>query len=429
MKPVNIFWYLYGVVAMALVLTLASLFFTIDYIEYQNDQEDFAYDLLEVLDFAKQPCQSTQLDSPCVQQYLMESGFEVSPDFYTVNAERLELWSTDSKTLQVYSYEHGFQAQLADQPSWWIRDDEEHLTEAFEDNDPLDMLYTAAVITSMLLVGIALFLYWPVRRLKHWLTQLQHATDALAQEDYSVRLSPLNITPLSELAQRFNRMAALIENNLEEKQLLSNAMAHELRTPLSRARLALALLQKQLPDDNTKALVNDLSRYIDELENVTDNSLQLVKLQNTAPQLTAIELHHWLEQKLALRQGQTSHIQWHSELPPITIKSDERLLTLIIDNLLNNAEQYATSQVSVRIHQEHQQTILEIQDDGPGIPEEQQPQALLPFSRLDHSRDRRSGGIGLGLALVNTACQRLNIQLEMNNCKTGLCVVLTFREV
>ncbi|MFC3150721.1 ATP-binding protein [Litoribrevibacter euphylliae] len=102
------------------------------------------------------------------------------------------------------------------------------------------------------------------------------------------------------------------------------------------------------------------------------------------------------------------------------------MLTLIIDNLLNNAEQYATSQVSVRVHQKLQQTILEIQDDGPGIPEEQQPQALLPFSRLDHSRDRRSGGIGLGLALVNTACQRLNIQLEMINTSNGLCVTLRF---
>ncbi|GAA3930726.1 ATP-binding protein [Litoribacillus peritrichatus] len=427
MKPVNVYWYLYGVVAFALLLTLASLFLTINYIERQNDQEDFAYDLMELLKFARQECQHTQLNHECTEQFLLESGFEVSPSFYPYDAEQLEHWPTENTTLIVYSYEGGFQAQLANQPGWWIRDDEEHLSEAAENNDPLDMFITAALIASLLLLTIALFLYWPVRKLKQWLNQLQQATDALAQEDYSVRLSALNITPFSELAERFNRMATMIENSLKERRLLSGAMAHELRTPLSRARLALALLQKQVTDNNPQELINDLSRYIDELENVTDNSLQLVKLQNTEPQLTKIELGHWLEQKITLRRGQTTSIQWLSELAEITIHSDERLLTLIVDNLLNNAEQYATNQVTIRLVHDTKSVHLEIQDDGPGIPSALKEQALLPFSRLDDSRDRRSGGIGLGLALVNTACQRLGIKLEMNNDETGLCVRLTLQ--
>ena len=221
----------------------------------------------------------------------------------------------------------------------------------------------------------------------------------------------------------------MIENNLEERRLLSSAMAHELRPPLSRARLALALLQKQAQDHNLQELISDLSRYIDELENVTDNSLQLVKLQNTEPQLTSIKLHHWLEQKLTLRRGQTTNIQWLSELSEATVLSDERLLTLIVDNLLSNAEQYATSQVTVRLINDAENIHLEIKDDGPGIPSALKDQALLPFSRLDDSRDRRSGGIGLGLALVNTACQRLGIALEMDNDETGLCVRLKLKSL
>jgi signal transduction histidine kinase len=426
MKPVSIFSYLYGVLAVALLLTVSALFFTIEHIESQSDWEGFARDIHEVMLVAQIECQSTDLTEPCVQNELQQQGFELTRTFYAHDANPVEQWQTERLTLDIFSYRHGYQAQLDEQPGWWVRDSEEHVQELALDNQDavFDILLTAVLITLTLLAAIALFLSWPLLRLLRWLKQLEQATDALAKEDYSVTLPALNISPFFQLSQRFNRMTGLIRSNLDEKRLLANAMAHEMRTPLSRARLALALLQRQPHDDNGKALLDDMDRYMDELENVTQNSLQLVRLQHSETHPTAIDLDAWLRQKLTIVQGRESTLEWHAELTPITLETDERFLTLIIDNLISNAERYSQRVVQVRLFTQGKAVHIEIQDDGPGIPEGFQEQALQPYSRLDSSRDRRSGGIGLGLALVNTACQRLGIELRMRNTQPGLCVGL-----
>ncbi len=426
MKPVSIFSYLYGVLAVALLLTVSALFFTIEHIESQSDWEGFARDIHEVMLVAQIECQSTDLTEPCVQNELQQQGFELTRTFYAHDTNPVEQWQTERLTLDIFSYRHGYQAQLDEQPGWWVRDSEEHVQELALDNQDavFDILLTAVLITLTLLAAIALFLSWPLLRLLRWLKQLEQATDALAKEDYSVTLPALNISPFFQLSQRFNRMTGLIRSNLDEKRLLANAMAHEMRTPLSRARLALALLQRQPHDDNGKALLDDMDRYMDELENVTQNSLQLVRLQHSETHPTAIDLDAWLRQKLTIVQGRESTLEWRADLTPITLETDERFLTLIIDNLISNAERYSQRVVQVRLFTQGESVHIEIQDDGPGIPEDFQEQALQPYSRLDSSRDRRSGGIGLGLALVNTACQRLGIELSMRNTQPGLCVGL-----
>ncbi|MBR9871662.1 MAG: hypothetical protein GYB26_11020 [Gammaproteobacteria bacterium] len=436
MKPVSFFWYLYGVVALALVLTVAVLFFTINYLENQSDWQDFARDVERSVRVAEAQCRSQQLSNPCVQSVVNDHGFDViaylqsdaragaSANAGSVIGE----WQGDDLTISVYRYFDGFQASLRNQAqAYWVRDSEQHLQEAETDGFPLEVLATALLVTLLLLLSIGVFLLWPVKRLLGWISQLREATDALALGDYSVRIPTIAVHPFYQLANRFNRMIGLIQTNLEEKRLLANAMAHEMRTPLSRVRLALALLQRYQPqDDSHAALLQDLDRYIDELENVTSNSLQLVRLQNSEINCQRLDLKAWVEQKLRLRRGRTSSLSWEFELQPAEITTDEHFLHLIIDNLLNNAEQYARSRVAVTLGVHNGRLQLSISDDGPGIAEELRQQALQPFSRLDPSRDRRSGGIGLGLALVNTGCQRLNVHLSMASAQPGLRVVLIF---
>lgn len=436
MKPVSFFWYLYGVVALALVLTVAVLFFTLNYLENQSDWQDFARDVEQSIRVAEAQCRSQQLSDACVQRVVNDHGFDIAvaqqPEVRAgapaTAGSVMGAWQGYNLTISVYRYSYGFQASLSNQArAYWVRDSEQHLQEAESDGDPLEVLATALLVTLLLLLSIGLFLLWPVKRLLSWISQLREATDALAWGDYSVRIPTIAVHPFYQLAKRFNRMIGLIQTNLEEKRLLANAMAHEMRTPLSRARLALALLQRYQPqDDSHAALLQDLDRYMDELENVTSNSLQLVWLQNSEVHRQRLDLKAWMEQKLRLRQGRTSSLSWEFELQPAEITTDEHFLHLIIDNLLNNAEQYASSRVVVTLETQNERLQLSISDDGPGIAEELRQQALQPFSRLDPSRDRRSGGIGLGLALVNTGCQRLNVHLSMASAQPGLRVVLIF---
>lgn len=433
MRAVSFFWYLYGVIALALIMTISSVFFVIQQVEQRQDVQDFARDIRDVYWQAYYQCGEPGDQPDCYRQQFRDAGFDLSREFSGPPHDALEVQQTPPFTLEIFRYQLGYQARHSDLPGWWLRDGAAHLQQTAQDDDQSYLMLVALLLTLALLLGIGLFLYWPVRRLMRWLDQLEQATDALAREDYDIRLAAIRVRPFQQLTQGFNRMVVQIRQNLEEKRLLANAMAHEMRTPLSRARLALALLQRQ-PDqaDDSQALLQDLDRYLDELENVTNNSLQLVRLQHSDLQLQPLALDRLLLQKVRLRQSSSSPLNWRTELAPqpatasTIITTDERFLTLIIDNLLNNAEHYARQQVSVCL-QHHQGALqLIISDDGPGIPAAQQQQALQAYSRLDNSRDRRSGGIGLGLALVNTACQRLNIHLSMADNLPGLRVTLTW---
>ncbi|MCH2039196.1 MAG: ATP-binding protein [Saccharospirillaceae bacterium] len=426
MKPVSFFWYLYGAVAVALALTISTLFLAIDTIESQDDWEDFARDAQQLLLMARVECGTEDFRNHCVTELIADHGFEISQHSNSDNDhdEFVDSWSHLNEDIQVFRLAAGFQAQVTNQPNLWLRDSPAHLAEAARDNSPYIVFATAMGITSLLLISIALFLYWPIKRLIRWLKQLEHSADSLAREDYSVHLPALHVSPFFQLTERFNRMIGVVRNNLEEKRLLANAMAHELRTPLSRARLALGLLQRQPDDAFRQTLLSDLDRYLDELEKVTDNSLQLVRLQNSEPNLSELSLDNWIKQKVFSRQGQTSHIDWQMTLMPCSVAVDERFFTLIIDNILSNAERYCQQCIRITITTREKYAELIVADDGPGIADELIEQALQPYRRLDDSRDRRSGGIGLGLALVNSGCARLNIGLSLRNQQPGLSVRL-----
>lgn len=430
MRAVSFFWYLYGVIALALIITISSVFVVIQQVEQRQDVQDFARDIRDVYWQAYYQCGEPGDQPGCYRQQFRDAGFDLSREFAGTPQDALEIQQTPPFTLEIFRYQLGYQARHSDLPGWWLRDGPAHLQQTEQDDDQHHMMLAALLLTLALLLGIGLFLYWPVRRLIRWLDQLEQATDALARENYDIRLAAIRVQPFQQLTQGFNRMVTQIRQNLDERRLLAHAMAHEMRTPLSRARLALALLQRQ-PDQagTSQALLLDLDRYLDELENVTNNSLQLVRLQHSDLQLQPLALDRFLQHKVQLRQSSSSPLNWRTELTlqtaTTTVTTDERFLTLIIDNLLNNAEHYARQQVTVCL-QHHQGALqLIISDDGPGIPAAQQQRARQAYSRLDHSRDRRSGGIGLGLALVDTACQRLNIRLTMADNSPGLKVTLT----
>ena len=172
MKPVSFFWYLYGTVALALVLTITALFFTINYVEGENDWQDFARDIQQTLLMAQVECETQNLENDCVASLVYDHGFDIESEFYNQDAELIDDWQHLDSYFTVYTFQAGFQTHIANQPNFWIRDDQAHLEEAEHQDNPLEMLFTATAITLVLLATIALFLYWPVKRLIQWLQQL-----------------------------------------------------------------------------------------------------------------------------------------------------------------------------------------------------------------------------------------------------------------
>lgn len=453
----NLFWLLFGSTALGLSLCGLALYFLILFAMAQDQVLDFAEDIHTVREEIKDHCdidQNQRQLADCISRYSTLYGFifqlvDVEPKAASNNSENDGLTHAETHAVtivgdeigtvgdsRIYEYEgaygqEGFQAIMplhlkaqrnAEPRQYWLvaQDDlellyEESLNSVDEENqqDGLDIALMGAIYgIFILLIILALFLYFPVRKLNRWIGDVQHASDQIAKQNYEVRLSEYKTQPLGHLASSFNGMAEKIQDHIRDKNVLANAIAHELRTPLTRFRLALGLLNRQPIEGLAKELVNDLERYTDELEKITDNTLRLATLRDSKINFQLIKLDEFIVNEGNKFSASFPHLTVQVSSQPCELKTDMGFLQLALDNLLSNACQYAESNISLHQWQEGNRITIEISDDGPGIPEKDVEYVQQAFTRLDESRARATGGTGLGLAIVRLAVQRLQGQLE-----------------
>ncbi|PIE19795.1 MAG: hypothetical protein CSA65_00945 [Proteobacteria bacterium] len=283
---------------------------------------------------------------------------------------------------------------------------------------PLGHLFTrdaypkiAVLIGMVLLILIAGFtLTFPiVRRLR----RLERAAERIAAGELSARAAITSKDAIGSLARRFDAMAARIEELLSSQRQLLQAVSHELRTPAARIRFGLEMLAEEPDTTRRRARVAALEEDLDELDRLVDELLlymrmgaeggggsKLVERERVAPMEAITSLARRLGElypkiAIALPEG---------ELPELDV--DLRLFRRALRNLLGNALRYASSRVVVRVEDEGDGWVqVIVDDDGPGIPAEKREHVFDPFTRLDGSRSRASGGVGLGLAIVQRVVQ------------------------
>lgn len=250
------------------------------------------------------------------------------------------------------------------------------------------------------LVGISLAVPVFIWMRPHWreLQQLEHSARALADGQFDVRVSLPPKSGLQPLAQGFNHMANSVEQLLESKQSLLNAVAHELRTPLARLRYRLALRDidnANETDSGVERDLGDIGALIDEL---------LLHAQLTRPDLTlhqsSLPAQIWLASRLNELPALHQSIPGELRVQHATLTGDPTLLARAVDNLLNNACRYAAHHIRLEFTVQDGWQCLSVADDGPGIPEIQRTRVLEPFVRLDANAERSKGHHGLGLAIV-----------------------------
>ncbi|KAF0812967.1 Sensor protein RstB [Andreprevotia sp. IGB-42] len=275
---------------------------------------------------------------------------------------------------------------------------------------PPSQLNAIIAVWGLTLLALAALLYTlQVRPFWRDLQRLREAAARLGEGELHTRVSNIRqSSSLQPLAERMNQMAAQIEQLVARQQELLNAVAHELRTPLARAYFSLdlqdgknaaqiALLQQKLRED------------LGEIDTLINELLGYGKLDAREPlQLQAVALQPWLEQIQAAHSAGRCTITL-AAIPvnaPITVAADERLLRHVLDNLIRNACRHAQTTVWISAHAEGQTMQLVVEDDGPGVPAADRERIFEPFVRLDDSRSRDTGGVGLGLALVKRIAQR-----------------------
>lgn len=275
--------------------------------------------------------------------------------------------------------------------------------------DPLDvnLLYWSINV----LIGGALLACLLIWLRPHWrdLERLKNTAERFGKGHLSERTQIPPSSNIGSLANVFDTMAGDIENLLNQQRDLLNAVSHELRTPLTRLDFGLALaLSDDLPAASRERL-QGLVAHIRELDELVLELLSYSRLQNPArvPEQVDVSLDEFIDSILG-------SVDEELESPDIVIdvllqgqlerfSLDPRLTARAIQNLLRNAMRYCEKRIQIGVQVCPKGCEICVDDDGIGIPEDERERIFEPFYRLDRSRDRATGGFGLGLSIASKA--------------------------
>ncbi|MHA6306704.1 two-component system sensor histidine kinase RstB [Hafnia paralvei] len=258
----------------------------------------------------------------------------------------------------------------------------------------------------LLFIGLSLALPVFLWMRPHWqdLLRLENAAQRLGEGHLEERTHFETTSSLHRLGVAFNQMADNINTLIVSKKQLIDGIAHELRTPLVRLRYRLAMSDNLSESEQTA-----LNRDIEQLEGLIDELLTYARLDRPQVEthLKAIDLPKWLAERIAdIQMIHPEHeitldIPHEGDFGAV----DLRLMERVLDNLVNNALRYSEKRLRVGLWFDGNNACLQVEDDGPGIPPEERERIFEPFVRLDPSRDRATGGCGLGLAIVYSIAQ------------------------
>jgi len=291
--------------------------------------------------------------------------------------------------------------------------------------DPFDLnvLYWSinVLIGAALLAGLLLWLR------PHWrdLERLKRTATRIGQGQLSERTHISPRSNIYDLASTFDTMAQDIENLLNQQRDLLNAVSHELRTPLTRLDFGLALaLCDELPQASRERL-QVLVGHIRELDELVLELLSFSRLQNPAltPERIEVSLAEFIDSILGSFDEEL-------ETPEIVLDVllqgaderfalDPRLTARALQNLIRNAMRYCDHRIQIGLSLSNKGCELWVDDDGIGIPEQERERIFEPFYRLDRSRDRATGGFGLGLAISRRALEAQGGTLTVEQSPLG----------
>jgi two-component system sensor histidine kinase RstB len=277
----------------------------------------------------------------------------------------------------------------------------------------------------MMLIGLSLALPVFLWMSPHWkdLLKLEKSAQRLGNGYLDERTNFDSTSSLNRLGIAFNQMADNINTLIASKKQLIDGIAHELRTPLVRLRYRLAI-SENLPEAEQQAI----NRDIGQLESLIDELLTYARLDRpqVALNLEKVNLADWLADKvddfrlINAERGITLSVPEGLDFGGV----DLRLMERVLDNLVNNALRYAHDKIHISLWLDGENASLQVEDDGPGIPEEERVRVFEPFVRLDPSRDRATGGCGLGLAIVHSiaVAYQGRVSVESSPSFGGACM-------
>ena len=258
------------------------------------------------------------------------------------------------------------------------------------------------------LIGVifAIALWFWIRPVWRDLEALRQTARDLGDGHFEARSPAARTQLFAPLSDTMNSMAERIRQLLATHRELSCGISHELRTPIARMRFALEMLTETDESEERERLWAMMEADLDELDQLIDTSLTYARFEREAPEphFSSVKFAEWLADEVdsvRLLGRQLEVTVDSSQLPEnLCVDLDRKAMPYALRNLLRNAFKYATKHISVSAELIGEDIRINVDDDGIGIPPAEREHIFSAFTRLDRSRDRSTGGYGLGLAIA-----------------------------
>jgi signal transduction histidine kinase len=423
---------LYGSLFLAIFTSVFLTFVILDEWNAHDATEDFVTDTLFFKDMLEVQRKTKKIEVSTFYKGIDNSLYPF--DINWLGDQELSLvcntciYLNNHKNVDVYEMENGALLSIHTVPNTFnkfIIKDKLSEPELLDYEPPQAFFdieeYSIFIVLFVIVLVIGLVLYLPIRKLQKEINHLNQVSSEFGKGNLQVRASNSLAEPLTILAKSFNTMADALSNKVNESQVFAQAVPHELRTPLSRIQLVTGILRNQSLTKEQTSLVDNIDQYIDDIDDLCSQIIQFSKLNIQTDENDSEDVN--LNEFIAYR---ISQLTLNPLIPVvvnftevITVNSKAANLRLIVDNMIKNAVCYAKTTVTVNVNKVDNFLEFTIADDGKGILEQDYETIFIPYARLDNSRTRKTGGLGMGLAITKGAVNQLGGKIKVSNSASG----------
>ena len=274
--------------------------------------------------------------------------------------------------------------------------------------NPFFFDYTPWLAAALVVILVSAACWLPlIRGLTRSISQLTAATGAIAEGKLETRLSLRRRDELGQLSEAINRMAERLSGFVHGQRRFLSDIAHELCSPIARIQVSLGILD-QRAQDNQKKYVEGVQEEVEHMSGLVNELLLFSRAQlnsSTAP-LTRVKVAETVRRVIEREAGEGSHVETHVDERTEVLAHPE-YLSRSIANVVRNAIRYAgeCGPIVVSAQEKNGMVSITVADQGPGIPEAELEAVFKPFYRPEYARQRETGGVGLGLAIVRTCIE------------------------
>ena len=262
------------------------------------------------------------------------------------------------------------------------------------------------VLSALALVPVA---YLFARRLSAPISAFAGAAERLGRDPGAPPLKILGPAEIERAAAAFNEMQNRLRRYVEDRTAMVGAVAHDLRTPLTRLRFRV----ESAPEPIRAKMAAD----IDQMDAMISSALAFVRDATRPAQRSRLELVSLVE-SIADEMSETGLEVSAETSAPVVVEGDPVALRRLVTNLLDNAVKFG-DRARARVYADAGSAVIEVDDDGPGVPIEERERVFEPFRRGEPSRSRETGGAGLGLAVVRSIARAHGGDAELDNRPEG----------